>query len=412
MQVENVGPNGLLIRFCRVTDVQDSLKLYPFHFPSGPIQSRKRCLARRANTLLMCAFSVFVLVGIVSLAVDLGRVQLARAEMFSSAENVARYASAGLVDGTVASRVATSLNDNECLGQNAGITAADYETGIWDPSSRTFTPTSLHPDAVRVTAQRSQARSNAMPLVFGPSIGVSQCDLCASAIAYRNMNVMLVVGNTSLSAADQLARNRLETLGFHVVVCADTAVTANSAKYMRAVVISETVVSSNVNTKLKAAAIPVVCYEPFLVDDFQMAGGVSGVDYGLSLIASRISITNSSHALANGLSGTVTVSSVLDGSTDAFLAWARIGTGGVQIASIPGTVSYSAVYAFETGATLVDGSAAPARRVGFFGSGPLGGFVNGVPATTWTSGGWTVFDNAVRWAAGPDPQISTVRLSP
>lgn len=366
---------------------------------------------RHGNALLISVIVMMVLIGFVSLAIDFGRLQLARVEMFGSAEGVARYAAAGIVSGTVATRAATATNDNQCVGGSSGITASDVETGIWDTVARTFTPTSTHPNAVKVTAQRTQQRSNAVPLVFGPSIGISQCDLHASAIAYYNMNVMLVVGNASLNASDQLAYNRLASLGYHVIVETDSAVTAASVKYMRLVVISETVVSSSINTKLRDVEVPIVCYEPFLVDDFQMAGAASGTDYGLSLIASRIVISTPSHPIAQGLTGTVTVSTMLDGSTEEYLAWAKIGPGGVQVASLPGYATRSSVYAFDKGATLLNGSAAPARRVGFFGSGPLGGFLNGVPAATWTSGGWTVFDNACRWAAGTDPQISTVRLS-
>ena len=356
-------------------------------------------------------FVMVIMAGFVSLAVDLGRIQLAKTEMFVAVESIARYTSAGLIDGTASSRATCAANDNQILGNVASIAGSDIEVGVWDPYSRTFTATTVDSNAVRVIAYRNQARGNAIHTTFGTLIGISSHDVRATAIAYRNRNVMLVVGNTSLNASDQLVYDRITSFGYHVVVKRDADVVAEDARLMRSVVISESVVSSNVGTKLKSVTVPVVCYEPFLVDDFAMSGTSAAIDYGLSTVANRIDIRAPAHPIANGLSGVVTVSTLSDGALEEYLAWAKIGGDGIQVASIPGNTNRSTVYAYESGTRLADGSIAPARRAGFFGSGPLGAFSSGVPAIYWTSGAWTVFDNSFRWVTGNDPPVTTVRLS-
>lgn len=94
--------------------------------------------------------------------------------------------------------------------------------------------------------------------------------------------VLFVVGNTTLSAGDAALRTRLQGLGATVTLRLATAATSADAQGKALIVISESVASGDVNTKFRDSAVPVICLEPALFDDFRLAGTVDGADYGIS----------------------------------------------------------------------------------------------------------------------------------
>jgi hypothetical protein len=69
------------------------------------------------------------------------------------------------------------------------------EFGLWDTTARSFTvltgTSRSNANAVRVTVRRTAARGNAIPLVFAQAIGMSTCDVNASAIAANQTRQML-----------------------------------------------------------------------------------------------------------------------------------------------------------------------------------------------------------------------------
>jgi hypothetical protein len=137
-----------------------------------------------ATIVAMIAFS--------SLAVDLGRVYVARAELQLAADAAARYAVAGLGSGidTARANAVAAANDNKADGTPVVLIThhdRDVEFGTWDARTRTFTQ--LHgshrsdANAVRVIARRTAALGNAVPLLFAQAIGRPSFDVQASAIA-------------------------------------------------------------------------------------------------------------------------------------------------------------------------------------------------------------------------------------
>src|SRR5437016_296160 len=72
---------------------------------------------------------------------------------------------------------------------------------------------------------------------------------------------LLVVGNATLGPGDAALRQRLQTLGLTITVKTGAAVTAADAT-SKLVVISESVLSADVNTKLRNVSAPVVSLEP------------------------------------------------------------------------------------------------------------------------------------------------------
>lgn len=133
--------------------------------------------------VLYAAIALVALLGIMSFAVDLGRVQCAKTELQNACDAAARYAATGVHDGTAFAKAQAAALENKVDGSALSILAADVETGTWDDSARVFTPTATNPDAVRITGRRTAARGNAVPLVFARAVGMSAVDVTASSVA-------------------------------------------------------------------------------------------------------------------------------------------------------------------------------------------------------------------------------------
>ena len=150
---------------------------------------------RRKNSgsvLVYSMASLVVLTGFASLAIDWGRVEVARSELQQAADGAAFYGAAGLPLGIteVNTRAAAAVADNKSDGTTIDFRAAnDVEFGVWDQATRTFVTLSgtarSSATAIRVTTTRLAARSAAMPLTFGNLIGKPAIDLSAKAIVAR-----------------------------------------------------------------------------------------------------------------------------------------------------------------------------------------------------------------------------------
>lgn len=132
---------------------------------------------------------MIALLAVCSLAVDFGRVQVAKAELRRAADAAARAGAAGLPDPTETTRLArTFAQANTADGQAISVVdAQDIEVGTWNAWTRKFTKLIgadlAGADAVRVTLRRTAQRGNAVPLTFGRLIGISSCDVPAFAVA-------------------------------------------------------------------------------------------------------------------------------------------------------------------------------------------------------------------------------------
>ncbi len=160
---------------------------------------------------------------------------------------------------------------------------------------------------------------------------------------------LLVVGSTTLNAIDTDIKNRLQTLGLTVTVKSASSATSADATGKRVVVISESVSPTNVNTKFRTVAAPVVTLEPQLFDDMGMTGTTSGTDFGSTGSQTKINISNSSSPLAASLSGTVTV--VNASST---LAWGVPNGNATIAATIFNNVNRATIFGYENGVAMPD----------------------------------------------------------
>ncbi len=196
---------------------------------------------------------------------------------------------------------------------------------------------------------------------------------------------LYVVGNTTLSTADTTLKNRLESKGYQLTTVKDSSSTSAQATGKNVVVISASVSSGNVNTKFKNIAVPVITWEGYLFDDFGMT---SSTGLGLQTGQNKVSITNSNHELAAGLTGTPIVFNVVRE-----MHWGTPNSNAIKIATINGNSSRSTVFAYEKNSGMI-GLNAPERRVGLFMS-------NDSP-NILTTDGWKFFDSALNWATNTD----------
>jgi Flp pilus assembly protein TadG len=145
---------------------------------------------RRGISLIWTTGALVVLTAFCSLAIDVGRVQLAKRELQQAADAAARYAVKGMPLGPSSARgyARDAAADNKADGRTVELrTSEDVEFGTWDPATRSFTLLSggAEPsaNAVRVTARCAASRGTAVPLIFGQVLGRPTCDARAVAIA-------------------------------------------------------------------------------------------------------------------------------------------------------------------------------------------------------------------------------------
>src|SRR4051794_33488600 len=104
--------------------------------------------SRRGSVMIYTAIALPVLMGVCLLAVDLGRVQLAKMELTRAADAAARYAVTGVSDGTALTKANWIGAQNTVAGQGLTFAAGDVKIGTW--ASNAFTPNGSSPNAVRV----------------------------------------------------------------------------------------------------------------------------------------------------------------------------------------------------------------------------------------------------------------------
>lgn len=156
--------------------------------------------ARRGNTLLLASVTMMALTGFLSLAVDFGRVQLARTQLRDTVDAACRYAVTGLSDGTYLTKAQSVASANTVDMSALELTSGDVEQGTWNISTRVFTPTSSSPNAIRVTGRLASSRNTALPLMFAGVVGKSSIDLSAQSIAYAASSTAPdIVGTTTMN---------------------------------------------------------------------------------------------------------------------------------------------------------------------------------------------------------------------
>jgi Flp pilus assembly protein TadG len=138
---------------------------------------------RRGMVIVYVMIVVLSLIGIVSLAVDTGRVVVAKTAMRGAVDAAARAAVMQIQQGSDAAISAAIgvAGENSVDGSPLVLQSSDVTVGNWENGS--FTAGGTSPNAVMVQAFRTAARGCPIPLTFGQIVGAPTCDVTAVAIA-------------------------------------------------------------------------------------------------------------------------------------------------------------------------------------------------------------------------------------
>nr|WP_269204566.1 beta-N-acetylglucosaminidase domain-containing protein [Motilibacter deserti] len=189
--------------------------------------------------------------------------------------------------------------------------------------------------------------------------------------------------NPEGTVGEQAVVSRLARLGLATDIRIAASTTTADANGYSLIVVSSTVASSAVGTKFRDLAIPVVAWEAFVFDDFRMT-----TNQGEEFRQQTIDVVPGT-PLSAGLSGTVAVY-----RAPGRIRWGVVGPGAVVAATYTGIPTRATLFGYAAGAPLVDGSPAPAARVGMFlGDEALDpGLANDATLA--------LFDRSVTWALG------------
>lgn len=114
-----------------------------------------------------------------SLAMDYGKVQLAKTQLRTAVDSCARYGVQWVSGGktTALPAVNAAAADNTIDGQSITFSNAQIDIGSWNYTTRVFTTNGTPRNAIRLT------QSKAVALALGNQIGMSTCTVRASAVA-------------------------------------------------------------------------------------------------------------------------------------------------------------------------------------------------------------------------------------
>jgi hypothetical protein len=197
--------------------------------------------------LLFLLVALTALVGVASLAVDWGHVQLVKSELQRAADAAARSAAidvAMLQTASVRNDALASVRLNPVDGAVLPDTAVDVELVQWDATTRTYQRNVTPGNAVMVTVYRTADRGNPVPMMFAGLIGKRTCDVKASTIVagsaisplgFQGLNGVTFKNNAFLGSYDPTV---------------NTAPTQSSAS-SNAVLGSNSLISSAMNTTVR-----------------------------------------------------------------------------------------------------------------------------------------------------------------
>jgi Flp pilus assembly protein TadG len=138
---------------------------------------------RRGAAIVYVAVSLVTMVGFCSLAVDVGRAQLAKTQLHRVADAAARSAALGIETNSSFADASDIASRNRVDGTPVTITASDVVLGYWSTTNRTFTAGGSNINAAHVTVHRTKANGNPITLYFAQALGFNTVDVSASATA-------------------------------------------------------------------------------------------------------------------------------------------------------------------------------------------------------------------------------------
>ena len=158
---------------------------------------------------------------------------------------------------------------------------------------------------------------------------------------------MVVADPSALIAGEIAIRDRLMNSGYTVSIVDDNAVVASDAIGAAFVFVSSTVGDAILGAKLRDVPQPVWIAKPYSFDNMLMTGTVANVDYG-NVSTDSVTITDATHPLAAGLTGTVLVT-----PANKTKSWGLPGSAADVVATAGGKPT---TFVYQTGDQLVGGT--------------------------------------------------------
>ena len=154
---------------------------------------------RRGTIVVLTAFLLIVMLGLIAFSVDVGYMMLTRTELHRAADASALAAAGELFNGqgVAVEKAKEYAGYHKAAGATIDVAEEDVVFGIWDPDTRDFTPSNDSGNAVQVTARRVDT-----PLFFSWVFGNNNFDTAASSIAVVNPRDICFVVDLSGSMND------------------------------------------------------------------------------------------------------------------------------------------------------------------------------------------------------------------
>ena len=150
-----------------------------------------RMRRRGGITVVYTIIAMAAILGLCSLGMDYGRVQLAKYELRRAVDAAARAGALNLRQGgdaTTARAAAVAVAaENTVDGNVLTLTASHVLVGNWNSTTKSFTDGGTPTNAVRVTVTLGKATNNGIPLTFARVLGMASCDVSAGATALGSL---------------------------------------------------------------------------------------------------------------------------------------------------------------------------------------------------------------------------------
>jgi PKD repeat protein len=228
--------------------------------------------------------------------------------------------------------------------------------------------------------------------------GVSTLRKIGYVVVGEPVTIALIGGAIPPSTSDAAIASHLTQIGYTVTVYDDEPANRPSAAQIAAdfdlVVISSTVLSSNIGDQFRNLAIPLIHWESAL----NTIPRIPLSDQGGTTSGQSITVLDNSHPVTAGLPlGAV---NVFNSSATMSFGNPSAGPDVAVLAHRTGDINQYAVMAVDTGGEMLNGYFAPARRVFLF-----------LQDSSWLATnavGKQIFEQAVLWMAGPAQNPPTI----
>ncbi|MGO9915820.1 MAG: vWA domain-containing protein [Isosphaeraceae bacterium] len=173
--------------------------------------------SRRGVITVLAVFLMTMTLAMVAFSVGMANLCWVDTQTQATADAAALAGARGLTvsQSQVQSLAIAAAKLNTCNGQSVVLQDSNIATGVWAPSTRTFTATTTSPNACKVTVPLTAAGSNAVKLMFGSVVGDTGANVSSTAIAGAGRwDIVLCCDRTS-SFSEDLSQ---ATAGMHAVL--------------------------------------------------------------------------------------------------------------------------------------------------------------------------------------------------